>query len=520
MAVMNALARQKLMELVARFGRALGTDPRRCEALLRDVCPQARREIAVLTGSVREGIPAELLAASAGTPKEALLGRLSHRLQDQLGLREDLARWAVESWALALGLLAVEEPTCAPSAAPASAGMPAPADDLFADFPRVSPEETLRHAVRIVLADGIVTDVERAEIQHLRSALGIAPDAARRILDEVRAEQGLSGPAPAGGGDAGHAVVADLRELERVVLRGNVCLEGFPATEPSREAAVVFVQECTAPRRDAWHRAAAAGVPAGKALVGIELAVRRGFVLGPAELAEGLGLLRAAGDAGWGIAYYVLARVDGEPNRTAWLQRSAAAGFAEAGCALGKTRWWFPEGPGAPQHQAARQTAVAWFRQAAEGGSLEACFRMAEAYDRGWGVAPDAAESLRWLRRAAEAGHVLACQELGRRCELGLQGAARDPAEAAKWYATVRGSNWFRAAVATGHAEALVSGTLLAVSSAGGAAPARGGDPYGLAHAAGSAGYGGGQTLYGIGSHLIAPGQSSGRPLGAGIKRL
>ena len=46
----------------------------------------------------------DLINASAGVPPALLLGRLIKRLEDELGLAENAARWAVESWALALGV--------------------------------------------------------------------------------------------------------------------------------------------------------------------------------------------------------------------------------------------------------------------------------------------------------------------------------------------------------------------------------------------------------------------------------
>ena len=103
---MSLIAKQKLVELVARFGRDICDDPRRCEALLRDVCgDQHQREVFVLVAAVKNRAASELAADVSSVPAEVLLGRLSDRLHKSLGIREDLARWSVESWALALGVL-------------------------------------------------------------------------------------------------------------------------------------------------------------------------------------------------------------------------------------------------------------------------------------------------------------------------------------------------------------------------------------------------------------------------------
>ena len=101
---MNPAARQKLVELVARFGRDICDDPQRCEALLRDVYgDQHQREVFVLVAAVKNRAASELAADASGVPKEVLLARLSHRLHCNFGFTEDLALWCVETWALALG---------------------------------------------------------------------------------------------------------------------------------------------------------------------------------------------------------------------------------------------------------------------------------------------------------------------------------------------------------------------------------------------------------------------------------
>ncbi len=105
---MNYLPRQQLYQLIATYGRSLCDDPRRCEALLKDSYGQYRPEIAVLVGALREGVAADLLASQNSVPQTVLLARLTKRLHDNLALTEDAAKWGVESWALALGMI------CAP----------------------------------------------------------------------------------------------------------------------------------------------------------------------------------------------------------------------------------------------------------------------------------------------------------------------------------------------------------------------------------------------------------------------
>jgi hypothetical protein len=106
---MNNLPRQKLAEIVQRFGRAIINEPRRCEGLLRDYAGAHRREIAVLISAMEERVPIDLAATNAGMPREVLLTKLAQRLHDNLAIDKDAARWAVNSWAFALGVVSNAE---------------------------------------------------------------------------------------------------------------------------------------------------------------------------------------------------------------------------------------------------------------------------------------------------------------------------------------------------------------------------------------------------------------------------
>ncbi len=106
---MNNVVRQQLYEIVRRHGQIIIDEPRRIEGLLRDYCAGQRREIAVLTNAVEERVAADLVQSSAGTPRAVLFARLAGRLHDNLAMSEDAARWAVASWALALGVITDEQ---------------------------------------------------------------------------------------------------------------------------------------------------------------------------------------------------------------------------------------------------------------------------------------------------------------------------------------------------------------------------------------------------------------------------
>ena len=114
---MDAAPRQALCRLIAQYGHPLASDARRCEGLLRDFCGQHRREIHVLIGALKEGVARDLLASSVSVPRDVILARLTRRLHDNLGFAEEYARWAVETWALALGKLKETELSAAQPAA-------------------------------------------------------------------------------------------------------------------------------------------------------------------------------------------------------------------------------------------------------------------------------------------------------------------------------------------------------------------------------------------------------------------
>jgi hypothetical protein len=106
---MNDLPRQELGAILAKQGLALLEDPKQCEALLKEKCGSFKREVRVLIGALQEGIPGELLALLAGVSPEVLHEQLAQRLEEELALSAQAARWAVEAWAAALAGLSLPD---------------------------------------------------------------------------------------------------------------------------------------------------------------------------------------------------------------------------------------------------------------------------------------------------------------------------------------------------------------------------------------------------------------------------
>lgn len=107
---MNDVPRQTLARIIAQHGRGILDSPKRIEALLRDLCGAHRREINILVGALEERVAADLMRAQQkSVPREVLLAQLTKRLQDHLAYTPEAARWAVDSWAVALGVLSEAE---------------------------------------------------------------------------------------------------------------------------------------------------------------------------------------------------------------------------------------------------------------------------------------------------------------------------------------------------------------------------------------------------------------------------
>lgn len=146
---MNDNARLALCDMVRQYGRSAIEDPSRCKGLLHDFLRNERPELTILLGALTEGVPSDLVTSQSAAPPMARIAQAIGKLQKNLLLTEDAARWAVESWAVALGVVSAEmlRPDSgrgdANTANPASpVAPPAPAESTFP--PDLSIEEWAR----------------------------------------------------------------------------------------------------------------------------------------------------------------------------------------------------------------------------------------------------------------------------------------------------------------------------------------------------------------------------------------
>lgn len=106
---MNDLPRHTLSRIVAKHGAGISDSPKRVEAMLRDLCGAHRREINIIMGALEERVATDLTAAGNSPSRDLLFARLEARLRDNLAYTPEAARWGVEAWAVALGVLSEEE---------------------------------------------------------------------------------------------------------------------------------------------------------------------------------------------------------------------------------------------------------------------------------------------------------------------------------------------------------------------------------------------------------------------------
>jgi len=168
---MSDNARDALRQLVVRYGNGLVDDPRRVQALLRDVAGAQRLEVAALVAAAEEGAGHALLLAS--DPAAGTVDRMVRRLVDERGLREDVASWAVDSWAFALDLPGFAAfPPQPPTQPELDRTVPAPAHEPALPSWEVEPDPPARAAEAGVSAtDGPVLMLNRLAVWSLVSGI-------------------------------------------------------------------------------------------------------------------------------------------------------------------------------------------------------------------------------------------------------------------------------------------------------------------------------------------------------------
>jgi hypothetical protein len=99
---LNDEPRQVLRRLISEGRVDPVDDPALAVALLSDLTGRHKLEIKLIKAAAEEGVPADL--RDGGGLSSVRVNQLARRLEQNHGTAPDNARWAVESWAFALGL--------------------------------------------------------------------------------------------------------------------------------------------------------------------------------------------------------------------------------------------------------------------------------------------------------------------------------------------------------------------------------------------------------------------------------
>ena len=194
--------RQTLCDLIQRFGADVATDPKRCEALLKDLLPNSfKREINALVSAAREGVPSELRQPTGGTPLPAVVVQQARKLHEDLGLDQSLAEWAVKTWAVALGIkLTVANPPAAKT--------PAPVPKVFTPVPKTPTEPPASFQWVLTQTGEIAPAPKTPAWLPPRAAIPTSPsgfDLAKRLRDQQARQQQER--------DEANVVIAEARRL-------------------------------------------------------------------------------------------------------------------------------------------------------------------------------------------------------------------------------------------------------------------------------------------------------------------
>lgn len=170
---------RQLGEILINHGRSPLTDPKLCENLLKDYCPEHKEEIALLVLGVKERIASDLLVSQDGLQRDLLRALLVKRLRKaHHSLNEGDARWIVESWMIATRALARQGPvTSAPPPIPDSAPSTSwPKSGLIGQCPK-----TIRALAVSPLDNSIVSGGDDGRICLWRDGVSILSEGAHPV---------------------------------------------------------------------------------------------------------------------------------------------------------------------------------------------------------------------------------------------------------------------------------------------------------------------------------------------------
>lgn len=170
---MNNQVREKLGVLVQRYRDTVEEEPQRIISALRDYCATSKEEIHVLDVAIKAGVLVDLLSSSTDVLGiRPTIMRCTQKVV-ALGISENKAKWAVESWALGFGRIANEELS------------------LYIS----EKEAKFREAIEATLADKVITPEEKSYLLTRARYFDISKDDAEIIISDIMSKAGVKGNA-------------------------------------------------------------------------------------------------------------------------------------------------------------------------------------------------------------------------------------------------------------------------------------------------------------------------------------
>ncbi|MEI6335003.1 MAG: response regulator [Methylococcaceae bacterium] len=143
--------RSQLCFLIKEYGQSIIAEPKHLKDLLSDLAPEHCLEVNLLITALERKVTQELLHPSVLIPIDMELYRLAQQLHDVAVIEEELAYWAVESWALALNI--IPQPTTHLNCEAAETVMDAPKERLQNKILIVDDDPFVRSLTTAILRD-------------------------------------------------------------------------------------------------------------------------------------------------------------------------------------------------------------------------------------------------------------------------------------------------------------------------------------------------------------------------------
>ena len=98
--------KDKLCEILDDYGHDLADDHKRLKGLLKDLCHRNIKEVNILVLAVEHGVVSQLRRRATSCPPQILFAQCQTLIETTIGLDPKVAKWAVETWAAAIGVFA------------------------------------------------------------------------------------------------------------------------------------------------------------------------------------------------------------------------------------------------------------------------------------------------------------------------------------------------------------------------------------------------------------------------------